>query len=303
MRVDQYLKQVPAAGPASVYGDLPALLSSAVRNGRYPPPLPLPPPRNAATGAFPDSVNAFRLELAALSRGHDRALFITAADAAFLSLKPCGKPLAAVFRSKNRFTLQNLYFLDSFTPDSLEKLYSSANPRINSLHEKNEKRPLPPRAPAVRNKTAERVLFYISACDTGCGAGELRSESAALYRRNSSPASPGYSSAAGAYKTCMANIPPKAVKAFDFLRKYRAQQLTGLSILGPDDAGGAKQSFERLSASDPQEIIPAVFFAMSFAAQLCGRKLSLPAEGPAFPLQGRRASAGKETPVDELLRS
>jgi hypothetical protein len=298
MRVTDYLKQTPPINAGSFYTDIPALLSEAARSGRRPPP----PPRNVVTGALPDPLNSFRLELSALSRGYDRALWITSADAAFLSLRPEGRPVLTVFRTPGRLSpyIQNLYFLDSFTADSLSRLYSFANPLVNNQF--RDAKPLPAAALSLRNKMAERVVYFAAAHETGQAARENRAQSAERYRRNSSPDSPGYSLFNNLYKTFYANIPPAAGKAFDYLRKRRAQQLTGLNILGnnPTDAA-VRKSLERLSTSDSREAPPTVFFAASFASRLCREAISLQEARPAFP--ARRVQTGDETPVDDLLRS
>jgi hypothetical protein len=323
MRITEYLKQHPAAGAGFFYADLPALLSRALRSGRYPPPLPPPPPRSVTTGIFPDSVTSFRLELAAFSRGYDRALWMPSADAAFLHLEPEAeeKPVLAAFRSVRGLYLQNVYFIDSFTAASLERFYSFANPRANALYQP-DKKPLSAKALAVRNEIAAKALFYTAAHDTGRDSGEPRMERAAFYRQNSSPGSPLFPLMNNAYKTYVSNIPPEAVKAFEYIRKYRAQQLTGLRILSGDGIDAtARKSLEYLSESNvskpnPAESLsafPAVFYAMSFASQLCreargGReKIPAPAAGPAVSRPpGRRdppgpPGAGEETPIDSLL--
>jgi hypothetical protein len=298
MRVSEYLKQYPVVEPASVYKDIPELLSKALGLGRYPPPAPLALPRNVITGAPARSPAAFRLELEALVRGYDRALWISAADAAFLSLRPKEKerPVPAVFPFQNRLSFQHLYLIDSFTPDSLADCFSFANPAFNE--KRQPAKPLPGPALALRNTMAERIVYGAASHDT-----EGRADLAANYRNYSSPSSPSYFLAGGLYKTFLSNIPRPAWKAFDYLRKYRIRQLTGLDLPGTgrtDDP--VKTSFDRLSKSDGGEILPVVYFASSFASRLCRGELSPPSAG--LPRRAEdRSGAAKETPIDELLRS
>jgi hypothetical protein len=307
MRVTEYLKQHPITGTSSTYDDIPGLLSAALQSGRYPPPLPLPPPRNAITGFYPNPVDGFRLELSALSRGYDRALFITSADAAFLSLrpKPDEKPVLSSFRSPGGgLFLQYLFLLDSFDGGSFSRLYSFANPRSNKENNKSGL-PLPPAALGLRNSMAARALYFSAANDTALEAGR-RVTMAREYKQNSSPASPAFALTGNFYKTCVSNIPSRALKAFDFLRKYHAQAITSLNILGANGADDAvKQSFSYLSKTSPDEVLPVIFFASSFASRLCGAEILLAPERPRAVQMppSRRQPAASDTPIDDILRS
>jgi hypothetical protein len=305
MRVTDYLKQHPVTSAGTFYNnDMPSLLSETLRQHRFPPPLPLPPPRNVITGSAADPLTGFRLELSALSRGHDRALYIPAADAAFLSLRPREKPVLSAFRSRNRIYLQNIYFLDSFTPDSLTQLYAFANPITNDQLQDNK---LPPPLLALRNAMAQRALCFIASHDNTLDDSARRF--AKEYRQNSSPSSPDYFLSDNLYKTYYAAVSPAAGKAFDYLRKYHTRRLTGLNIPlpllhnGQTEEDAAKESLEYI-AQNPGRTIPTVFFALSFASLLC-RQLSPAAAYPSINRKDppRQNDPIKETPIDHLLRS
>jgi hypothetical protein len=250
------------------------------------------------------------MELTALSRGYDRALWISAADVPFFSLRPnpSETPVFAAFRSKNnRLNCQYLYLLDSFTPQSLSRLYTLANPEVNSRCRDTGK-PLPATALSIRNRMAEQALYFITAADSGLDSRAPHARAAQQYRQNSSPSSPLFFLTANLHKTYTANIPQPARKAFDYLRKYRSQQLTSLNILGADDIDdAARKSLKYVADADTREALQTIFYAFSFASQLCRGELS----PQTVNLRGRPASrppsAGRpkdmETPIGEFIRS
>jgi hypothetical protein len=310
MRVDQYLKQVPLSGGAAFYTDVPDILAASLRSGKFPPPCPPPYSRHLLTGAPADPLNAFRLELTALSRGYDRALWIGAADAAFLSLRPKVReaPLFTAFRSRNdHLSYQYLYLLDSFTPQSLLRLSTLANPDVNRRCQDTGK-PLSGAALSARSRTAERALYYTAAADSGLDTRAPRIRAAQQYRRNSSSdsRSPLFFMVHNLYKTYTANISRPARKAFDYLRKYRSQQLTSLTILegGEKIDDATQKSFAYIAASENREAVPAVFYAFSFASQLCRGELTPQTVEFRKQHSPRSVSAGvlknTETPLKEL---
>jgi hypothetical protein len=297
MLVSEYLRQNPAASPGAFYNDVPGLISRALQSGSFPPPAPPPAAANAVTGAPAGILNGFRLELSGLSKGYDRALFIPQADAVFLSLepKPDEKPLFAALKPyENRFSLQYLYLLDSFTPESLNRLYAFANPAAN---ERDNGGPLPAGLLDKRNILAEGALYRIASYDTGLAAKNARSRAAGNYRRNTSAGTPYYSVTRNLYKTFVSNIAPPLKSAFDFLRRYRSQQLTALNVPGPGEAGGAAKSFERLAGAGMKEAVQTVFFAFSFASRLCSAD-------PSPPKAGITAAQGRiKNTVEDFIRS
>jgi hypothetical protein len=270
MTLENYLANTPVTGPALSYAALPSLISNALQSPSYPSISPFPPPRNVITGKSAGVLNDFRLELSACKYGYDRALWICAADAAFFLLRPQNDPLLASFRTaKNSIHSNYVYLIDSFTPQSLSRLYSFANPAANARMQL-QNNAMPPPVLNARTAMAEKIVYALAAYDSGGTVAAQRPLGAAAYLRNTSPSSPSFFVTKNTHAAYKAAIPPPYRKAFEYLRKYRLQQLTSLNVLGhnPLDTD-ARLSLEALSKAPSREVLPAVFYALTFASHLC----------------------------------
>jgi hypothetical protein len=309
LRIEEYLKNASITVPGMFYSDMASLISKTLASGAYPSATPFPPSYNVLTGRYAGDLNSFRLELYARSRGYDRALWITSADASFFSLRPKHEkhdPFFTAFRTpKDKLNCQYLYLMDSFTPESLTRLYSFVNP-VTNASASFQKHAIPPSLLDARNVLAEKILFSLTAHDAGNPV--TRERLAGTYLRNMSPDSDSFFLTKNAHKTYLANIPAPYKKVFEYLRKYRTQQLTSLSILGnsaiDDDT---KKSFDLLSKDTSKGNLPSVvFYSWNFAAQLCrnGQTMPQPVPAPAVSkrnMPGKNIPAPKDTSIDAFI--
>jgi hypothetical protein len=232
-------------------------------------------------------------------------LWIASADAAFLSLepKPQEKPLFTAFRlNDNRMSFQYRYLLDSFTPESLGKLFTFSPPGIPDTPDKKRS----PTIRAFRNKMSESMLFFMASHDSGFDTKNIREKRSANFRTHSSPASPAHYVTKGMYRTYISSITAQAKPAFEYFRKYHAQQLTSLPILGNNIDDSTGKSLRHLTRSSA-DALQTVFFARSFASQLCRDNPipDLPQEHkPLYPVQDTSfQDAGREPSIDKRMRS
>jgi hypothetical protein len=312
MRITDYIKHASFDDPASSCGDLGMFLDAAVSSGRFPADRPLPRDCNAALLCHADIMNGQRIELAAIAQGFDRALWIHASDAAFLGLEPRGDPLRLSTRNAGpagvRFSAQTVYLIDNFTDSSLSRLYAWANPVLNQKHAAG----LDERALLIRNTLAVKSLYALAHYDTGIPDAVSRKKAAAHYRSNTSSGSagksPGFVLAQDVHRSYTAAVPPAGRGAFEYLRKYHAQQLTALPIIPAGSGNNAelRKSFDYL-ARNPQEAVRTVFYSRLFSARLCNPGFAIPRRISVTPASSAREkhidipAPHRETPIETFI--
>jgi hypothetical protein len=309
MKITDFMKRASLCDPESACGDVGLLLDAAVSAGRFPSDKPLPRDCNAVSRYHADILNGQRIELAAITQGFDRALWIHAADAAFLGLEPRGDPLRLAARNAGkggvRFSLQNVYLIDQFSDASLSRLYAWANPAVNREYASG----LGETALRVRNALAVKSVYAIAQYDTGILDAVHRTKAMKNYRENTlSVSGTGFALARDTHRSCLAAIPPPGRSAFEYLRKYHAQQLTALQVIpaGSANNGGLRKSFDYL-ARNPGEALRTVFYSRLFAARLCNPEFAVPYPVSLTPASSMRenrtgiVSTRRETPVETFI--
>jgi hypothetical protein len=292
MKITDYMKKTTTIPPNEIISDISRLFSSALKSDSFPSDNPIPRDLNAVSLGHADIVNAQRIELAALSKGYDRALWINAPDAAFLGLKPKDNPIPFVYRENQKLNVQYVYLVDSFTEQSLNNLYAFNDP--NPDHENGNHRAV--------GKLAQKVLYAIANYDTGSIDKTTRAQAVKQYRSNTAPGSPDFSNAQTIYKSYSAAIAPAARPAFDYFRKYHAQQITALPILreGVDKDPALKKSFRFLS-DNPEQALKTAYYSRLFSSRVCCPNLSIQKSQGFTPAVSSVPLVRKDTPIEEFL--
>jgi hypothetical protein len=279
MNILEYMKQAERIHPAGVLFDMPGLFAASVSKGTFPPSLPLPENLNAVSRSRAGILNGQRLELYALNLGLDRGVWLFASDAAFLGLetkKNLSQPLTLVsktgYAGSVHAAAETAYLIDQFTPSSLERMYSFANPGINSSENHGLEEPML----SARNRTAVNAVYALSRYDSGLGGKAARKNARKNLRDNSRPGSAGFKSALRTYALYTSSLPEDSKTVFDFLRSYYTQQLSGEPLL--DNTRFNKhiliKSMKKLSG-DKEAVIKTFFYAKDFSQRLVSPSFSI----------------------------
>jgi hypothetical protein len=297
MKITEYLKQTNLREAGELCSDVSDLLARSLSSGYFPSPVPPPRDLNAVTGTHADILNGQRIELAAFAAGHARALWINAPDAAFLGLEPEAPPLPLVFRVNGRIDAEYVYLLDSFSEQSRSRMYAFAASDAGECQNGLSGELL-----ATRGGLSERVLHSVVHYDTGLPERGGRYVAARHYRLNSMSGSQELNSAREIHRSCLGAVSPPAKPAFDYIRAYHAQQLTGLPLTPPDADRDRelKNALEFLSGN-PREAVKTFFFARLFASRLCRRSLSLSPGESAAPAAARTVPAQRARSIEEFI--
>jgi hypothetical protein len=286
MKITEYLRRAAVCDPGSLCGDIGPFVDAALLTGRFPSDTPLPRDYNAVSRYHADILNGQRIELAAIAQGFDRALWIHASDAALLGLEPRGDPLRLVARKAGTagFSAHNIYLLDQMSGESLNRLYSYANPACNREQAGGLGEP----ALRVRNALAVHAVYAVTGYDSGAPDAVSRAKAVQNYRGNTASVSQsGFTRTRETHRSYAAALPPQARAAFEYLRKYHAQQRTALRIIpaGSADNAELQTSFQYL-ARNPEAALRTVFYSRLFSARLCSPDFAIP-----YPLSLTPASS------------
>jgi hypothetical protein len=302
MKITEYMKNAAVKKPGELCLDTSELLSLSVAGGFFPSCAPMPRELNAATHAHADILNGTRLEFAAMAKGYSRALWISSPDAAFLGLVPKNSPVPLVSRNAGGVNACLAYLLDSFSAESFCRMCSLAGPKTGREFQNSPRGNASPAVLRARSRLAEKVFYAAANYDAGIIGRAGRSRAAECYRLNTGRGSSALAAARSIRESCIKNIAPPSISAFEYLRKYHTQQITALNLLpqGIHKDAGLKSSLGFLSGN-PAESVKVVFFSRLFASRLCRPGLSASPDQGAAPAASRVSHARKETPVEEFI--
>jgi hypothetical protein len=298
MKITDYYKHTTLRDTGEFCTDTAGLLREALQASSFPAALPFLRDLNALTHKHAGILNSQRLELSAFAGGFSGTLWIQEADAALLALEPRGKALPLAYPGNGGFGVTLTRFAGSFSKESLERMFSFVNPGENAKALPN----LPGTALAARNIAAQKALYAIANYGVETGQDPGRSRMAALYRKNTAPSSPALNVSQGMLSAYARPVPPPARPAFEYLRKFRAQQLTGLCLFSQAERNSSslRKSFAFLS-DNPKEAVTAFYFSRLFAHKLCRTDLSKTRENSFEPPFAARRTRRENIPIEDFI--